>query len=410
MSLLNPSGATLAAPNAATLTITDVGAANPPPPNPFISELVPYTAPVNFTLTFPVRVLGSGFDAAGAQVIWNNTVSLPVVVRSTSEIDVMVDPVIWNNISGPYPMVVRNPGNVNSNAAIFTVRQAGSGAPPPYVVQQPLANPNPTYGTTTTLTVLGGTFSSGGESVLTYDWEPVGAQPALYSFSTNKSHAANNMTATFNGAGIFHFRVTITDTLTGFSVNTNTLDVAVIAKAASLTLSPKYQVITPDQRLTLTAVIRDQFGALMNPTLNWSSSGGSLSVGQNSAVLSVNPVSQTIHITAVTQDSALSDSADVTVVYGTGGVGDISQAVPAPVPYKSNSGLPGVTFKRLNAGSKVRIFSTDGRLVRTLTSPDGTDQLFNLQNSQGDRVSSGVYLYIIDWSGQKKEGKIVLIL
>ncbi len=100
----------------------------------------------------------------------------------------------------------------------------------------------------------------------------------------------------------------------------------------------------------------------------------------------------------------------MTVFYGSGGIGDINQAVPTPVPYKSTSGLPGVTFKRLNPGTKIRIFSIDGHLVQTLVSTDGADVLFDLKNSNGDRVSSGVYLFIMEDSGQKKKGKIVLIL
>jgi len=61
-----------------------------------------------------------------------------------------------------------------------------------------------------------------------------------------------------------------------------------------------------DQKLTLTAVVKDQFGNLMNPSLNWSSSGGSLAPNQTSAVLSVNDTARTIHIVAATIDGVLS--------------------------------------------------------------------------------------------------------
>jgi hypothetical protein len=411
LSLNQPVGALLGA-KQAVLTITDQTPPPAPPPNPFISELVPYSVPVNFSLSFPVRVVGTGFDETSAKVIWNNSTELTIVSRSATELIVTMNPSLWNATAGTYPILVRNPGNIDSNAAPFMVDTVEVGTPPPFVVQDPMADPNPTYTRTTRLTVKGGTFSAGGESVLSYDWEPVGSTPFAYSFSANKSHAANDMTATFNGPGVYHFRVMITDTVTGFSVVTQALDVTVISKAASLTLTPKSQTITPDQTLTLMATVKDQFGAILNPTLLWSSDGGNLvpRTSTTKADLSVDAIVSRIHITAALSDKSLSDYADVTVINGSGGVGSINQAVPAPVPYKSSSGLPGVTFKHLVPGTQILIYTIDGHLVETIHSDDGSDQLWKLNNSDGSRVSSGVYLYIINGAGQEKDGKLVLIL
>jgi hypothetical protein len=412
VTLTQPVGAVLGT-SQAQVTITDASPAPPPAPAPLITRIDPYTSPVDVSFSFTMRVLGSGFDAQNAQVLWNNGTTLPVLLRSSSAIYVTVNPSLWNNTQGAYPILVRNPGNIDSNSVNFYVGAASSitvTEMPPWVVQPPAADPNPTYGTTSTLTVLGGTFSPMGEAVLSYKWEAVGSQPAGYTFSANSSHAASRSVVAFSGPGVYRFRAVITDTYTGIAIVTDTLDVTVVSRATSLVLSPKRQVITLDQTATLNAVVRDQFGAEISPTLNWTNSAGALSPSNTSAVLSVDPNSRNIRVTAALTDGSLTDYADVTVLYGAGGIGDLSQSVPAPVPFKVTSGLPGVTFKRLNPGTTIRLYTPDGKLVRTLKSEDGSDVLFDLKNSNGERVASGVYLYQMEGSGQKKKGKIVLIL
>jgi hypothetical protein len=50
--------------------------------------------------------------------------------------------------------------------------------------------------------------------------------------------------------------------------------------------------------------------------------------------------------------------------------------------------------------------------VQTLKSPDGGLVVWDLRNSAGDRVASGVYLYIVDSAGgscSTKSGKLVII-
>jgi hypothetical protein len=416
LTLTSPTGATLGT-SQAVLTINDQTPAPLPPPNPFVSELVPYSAPVGYSLSFPMRILGTGFDAAGAQVFWNNSASLPVVSRSTSEIDVTMTPSLWNNTVGAYPVMVRNPGNIDSNQVLFTVRPKGSGNPPPFVAKDPWADPNPTAFNYTTLNVQGGSENCLADgSCLRYTWSLVGTNPSTnVSFDSNNGTLAGSRTkvtfpAQVQTEVIYHFQATITDASTQFAVKTNILDVTVVRTPSSLVLSPKTQTITPDQTVTLAATIKDQFGGVMDLPLTWTNSAGSLAPSRISAVLSVDIAVRAVHITAALANTNLTDFADVNVIYGSGGVGSIADAIATPVPYKSNSGLPGVTFKRLAPGTKIRIFSTDGRLVQTLYSNDGSDTRWDLNTTRGVRASSGVYLYIIDGAGQKKEGKLVLIL
>ena len=85
-----------------------------------------------------------------------------------------------------------------------------TGNQPPTVAQAASATPNPVTGTTTSLAVLGA--DDGGEANLVYGWqataEPSGASPA---FSANGTNAAKNTVVTFNRAGAYTFKVTITD-------------------------------------------------------------------------------------------------------------------------------------------------------------------------------------------------------
>lgn len=97
---------------------------------------------------------------------------------------------------------------------------------------------------------------------------------------------------------------------------------------------------------------------------------------------------------------------------------DVSQAYAYPVPYKSNMGLPGVYFKCLGAQSAIRIYTMAGRKVREMSVPLGlgtcdnnqaTHFLWDLKNSDGDNVASGVYFYVIESPGGKKDGKLIIV-
>ncbi len=407
----------------ALLTIMDNDTTNPPPPPPapFISELVPYTAPVSYASNFTMRVLGSGF-ASGAQVLWNGTplTLAPGTSVSATEIDVRVNPTIWNNTVGFYPVIVRNPGPVDSNPALFDVRGPGAGNPPPFMVSGPSANPNPTYTKTTTLSALGGTLSAGGESVLTYEWMLVGSNPfSNVIFTNNISHAGSTSVATFPGAGTYHVIVRVRDTVTQFAVDSAPLDVVVIRNATSLSVTPKNQTISVNMPLNLTATINDQWGISMNLSTSWSSSAGSLAPNGQTASFSISDGSIRQAVVTASAINALnvplSDSANVTIITGgAGGFGDISNAKAYPVPFKSNSGDPGINFTGLVAGAKIRLFTITGRLVATLDAPSscggtGCDVLWNVRNANLDKVASGVYMYIIEAAGQKKQGKVVVI-
>jgi len=57
----------------------------------------------------------------------------------------------------------------------------------------------------------------------------------------------------------------------------------------------------------------------------------------------------------------------------------------------------------------IKIFTLSGELVRTLTDVDGTEVKWDLTNSDGQTVASGVYLYMISNADSKRSGKLAVI-
>jgi len=128
----------------------------------------------------------------------------------------------------------RFPGN-----QFFTVNTPSPATPAPTIQTAAAANPNPTTGLSTQLSVLGA--DQNGESTLTYTWSLLGTPPGpvSYTVTTNGSNAAKNITANFTTAGTYNFLVTVS---AGSQSATSTVTVTVnpsigVATAASGTVS-----------------------------------------------------------------------------------------------------------------------------------------------------------------------------
>jgi hypothetical protein len=90
---------------------------------------------------------------------------------------------------------------------------------------------------------------------------------------------------------------------------------------------------------------------------------------------------------------------------------DLSSAHAFPVPYRASTHTGGITFRNLSSRATIKIYTLDGRLVKTLSSPNtGGALTWNpVVNEEGDAVASDVYIYRIENSEQKKIGKIMVI-
>jgi len=93
-------------------------------------------------------------------------------------------------------------------------------------------------------------------------------------------------------------------------------------------------------------------------------------------------------------------------------VSDLTHVRVYPNPVRPNVADTGsVTFDRLPAGTRIRLFTAGGELLETL---DVTDQDHNrkewwLTSNNTADVSTGIYIYVLEFDTEKKIGKIAVI-
>jgi hypothetical protein len=88
---------------------------------------------------------------------------------------------------------------------------------------------------------------------------------------------------------------------------------------------------------------------------------------------------------------------------------DINNVYAFPVPFKSENET--ITFANVYPESTIKIYTINGELVKTFEN-SGTDykQIWDVTNNLGEKVASGVYIYLItNPQGEKKTGKIAVI-
>jgi hypothetical protein len=171
--------------------------------------------------------------------------------------------------AGTYSVNVMVNGFVSGSSSITTPASTDTA---PTVSTAASASPATVTGLTTTLSVA----AAGGTAPLTYNWlntsAPSGDSTA--SFSANANSSSNSVIATFQQAGDYTFKVTITDAL-GLST-TSTVSVVVNQTLTSDAISYTTNSLTSGQTEQLTATGYDQFGNSMatQPSFTWNVSGG----------------------------------------------------------------------------------------------------------------------------------------
>ena len=139
----------------------------------------------------------------------------------------------------------------------------------PTVAVAATATPATVAGSTTLLNVLGA--DDNGELNLTYTWTATGPAPVKFS-AGNGTRAAKTATAYFTKAGIYTFRVTISD---GNLSVTSDVSVTVDQTLTTITVLPVRATIQTSSTQLFTATGKDQFGSDMAtpPVFSWSNSG-----------------------------------------------------------------------------------------------------------------------------------------
>jgi len=142
----------------------------------------------------------------------------------------------------------------------------------PTIATAAAANPNPTSGSTSSLSVLGA--DDGGEANLTYTWATSGSPPAPVSFSVNGTNAAKSTTASFSRAGTYALVVTVVDS--GGASAASNLSVVVNQKLTRISVNPASSQVPTSGTQQFLATALDQFGNSLatQPSIAWSVSGG----------------------------------------------------------------------------------------------------------------------------------------
>jgi hypothetical protein len=89
---------------------------------------------------------------------------------------------------------------------------------------------------------------------------------------------------------------------------------------------------------------------------------------------------------------------------------DLGSVRVYPNPWRSDKhGGRMITFDNLAINSTIKIFTVSGHWVKTLPI-SSTSVMWDLTNDSGDKVASGLYVYVIKTdSGQKKTGQVAVI-
>lgn len=104
-----------------------------------------------------------------------------------------------------------------------------------------------------------------------------------------------------------------------------------------------------------------------------------------------------------------SGSAQAVIVY-TAARADLGAAHCYPVPFKPSEGHIRITFTALTRAASVRIYTLSGELVRALEKADSGDFLeWDVKNSRGENVTSGVYFFTVKSARQTRTGKLMII-
>jgi hypothetical protein len=90
---------------------------------------------------------------------------------------------------------------------------------------------------------------------------------------------------------------------------------------------------------------------------------------------------------------------------------DLSAAYAFPSPFIASKSSDGkIWFTGLGQSGTIRIYTSEGRLVRELSIEGGTEQwAWDVRNDSGEPVASGLYSYVIKNDKESKTGRLAVI-
>lgn len=291
---------------------------------------------------------------------------------------------------GNFTLTASWPGATSGTASISIV---AAGA---FFVNAPVVTVKPDN-LTGDATALGGDNVSG-EASLKYTWS-VDSGPGPISVANNGTNSAKNAVIVFSKAGDYVIRCTLSNQ--NGSVSATAPAVRVNSVLRTITVNPPEATVKVLADQVFTAATRDQFGDPINgAAITWTTTGGSINGGGVFNASAGTAIGQRYTVSA--RSGGVTGNAFVNVINY-----DVSNAYAYPVPFKSNRDAA-VTFTNLGSSAKIKIFTTTGQEVWSLSTTNN-NETWNVRNTSGDKVASGVYFYRIESPEGKKDGKLIII-
>jgi len=98
---------------------------------------------------------------------------------------------------------------------------------------------------------------------------------------------------------------------------------------------------------------------------------------------------------------------------------DVSKIVALPSIFKKSNwqGLQNPVFGSINFEnlhydynkSSVKIFNQDGVVIKLFSKHDASGKLWNLTNSDGQAIQSGIYYYVINNGKEQMTGSVIIV-
>lgn len=89
---------------------------------------------------------------------------------------------------------------------------------------------------------------------------------------------------------------------------------------------------------------------------------------------------------------------------------DLSLAHCYPVPFKPSAGHTTIRFQDLTQKAEIKIYTIAGELVKAISKSDANDYIdWDVRNSRGEQLASGVFIYVIKAGHSSKKGKLMVI-
>lgn len=152
-------------------------------------------------------------------------------------------------------------------------------------------------------------------------------------------------------------------------------------------------------------------GGAFSAGLLVSVSGGSAASGGAFALAAVNMGGPSFSSSAPSGGtfSLETGAAPAVAVYDTASA-DLSSAHCYPVPFRPEAGHTKITFTGLTQSASIRVYTLSGRLVRSLEKAGAGDTLdWDVRNSAGENLASGVYIFVVKSPSQTASGKLMVI-